>query len=159
MGAKDHSRNPRLTLLRNRAVYVTITLPKDFAGSERLVEPKHTQRTLGICMPPAWLPFIHARWILLCEFRCWMISCLQKHLTECETLGANNDCIDSFQNSYVSSSRLADNAASTSKDRRQTEETKAVLRYIDEASQSWIGDWWKGWGLARFAFCLASDPP
>ena len=27
----------------------------------------------------------------------------------------------------------------------------------DKPSQSWIGDWWEGWGFACLAWCLASD--
>ena len=28
----------------------------------------------------------------------------------------------------------------------------------DQASCRWIGDWWEGWGFARLALSLASDP-
>ena len=32
-----------------------------------------------------------------------------------------------------------------------------LSRHTDKPSQSWIGDWWEGWGFACLAWCLASD--
>ena len=32
-----------------------------------------------------------------------------------------------------------------------------LVEFTDKPSQSWIGDWWEGWGLACLAWCLASD--
>ena len=41
---------------------------------------------------------------------------------------------------------------------RALEVLRAASTDTDEASSSWIGDWWGGWGFACSPLCLTSDP-